>query len=50
MNYKKDFNTIIKKYVDIAKELCYNEFIIKQIKNAKSEDEISNIMLNARKG
>lgn len=50
MNYQKNFKTIIKKHIDIAKDLCYDESIIKQIQNARSEDEISNIMLNARKG
>jgi dimeric dUTPase (all-alpha-NTP-PPase superfamily) len=50
MNYKKNFKTIIKNYIDIAKDLCYNESIIEKLKNAKSEIELDNITTSARKG
>lgn len=50
MNYQKDFKTIIKKYIDIAKDLCYDESVIEKLNNAKSEIELDNIMTSARKG
>lgn len=49
MNYKKNFNTIIKHYIDIAKDLCYDESVIEKLKNAKSEIELDNIMTSARR-
>lgn len=36
--------------IKTAKELCYNEDVIKMIQEAESDAEVSRIMTNARKG
>lgn len=36
--------------IQAAKDLCYGEKVITQLKNAKTEAEISRIMCTARKG
>lgn len=36
--------------IQAAIDLCYSDVIIAQLKQAKSEKEISRIMCNARKG
>ena len=40
--------SVIKEYVKIAKDLCYNAQTIKRIKQAKSENEIIRILRTAR--
>lgn len=35
--------------IKAAKQLCYPEYIIEQIKNAKSDTEIERIIVSARK-
>lgn len=46
---KKTLKTYKKEISKIAKELCYPKYIICDILNAKSEEEIDRIMINARK-
>lgn len=36
--------------IQAAKDLCYGEKVIAQLKNAKTESEISTIMCKARRG
>lgn len=48
--YDPDHHMMIQRYVQIAKELCYSEAVIRKIKNAKDETEISRIMKDARTG
>lgn len=43
-----DFNQYKRKMANAAKELGYNENVIRSIKNAKTDSEISSIMRNAR--
>ncbi len=50
-NYvKQTFGKIEKRrYISIAKELCYPKSVQDAIQNASSENEVSRIMMNARK-
>lgn len=50
MNYKKNFNTIIKHYIDIAKDLCYDDNVIEKLKAAENDIQLENIMISARRG
>ncbi len=36
--------------INAAKDLCYGELVINLIKEAKTNNEIEHIMVNARKG
>ena len=36
--------------IQTAKDLCYSDNVIAQLKSAKTESEIQHIMMNARKG
>lgn len=36
--------------LEVARDLCYDQEIIKKIKNAKSDEEISRILHDARNG
>lgn len=38
-----------RRYKSIAKELCYPKSVLDAIDNASSENEVSRIMMNARK-
>lgn len=49
MNYKKNFAHTIKEAIDLAKDLCYDEKCIEDLKHAKSETEIENILISARR-
>ena len=48
--YEKNIKLTRKQAVQIATELCYNQYTIKLIKKAKSDDEINKILSNARNG
>ena len=45
---KKQWKSVVKEYVGIAKDLRYPSKIIERIKHAKSESEITRILKTAR--
>ena len=49
MDYE-DFNYDKKQTIIAAKELCYNSKVIEKLKKAKTSDELTRIMHDARNG
>ena len=49
MDYE-DFNHDKKQTIIAAKELCYNSKVIEKLKKAKTSDELTRIMHDARNG
>ena len=45
-----DFNFYKEEIIEVAKELCYNSKVIKKLKKAKTSDELTRIMHDARNG
>ena len=49
-NGSKDFEKIRKNYIDMAKELCYNDDVIEKLSKAENDIQLENIMISARRG
>ena len=43
-----EFRNLKKKTIQAAKELCYPEYVIRQLKAAKNDIELTRIMIDAR--
>lgn len=48
-NTSTNFNRLIKNALDTANDLCYDEKCKKDLKAAKNETQISNILIAARR-
>ena len=48
-NTSTNFNRLIKNALDTANDLCYDEKCKKDLKVAKNETQISNILIAARR-
>ena len=45
----KDLNKLIKEALDTANDLCYDDKCKEDLRNAKNETQITNIMISARR-
>lgn len=45
----KTLNKLIKEALDTANDLCYDEKCKEDLRNAKNETQITNIMISARR-
>jgi hypothetical protein len=48
-NTSTDFNKLIKQALDMANELCYDDKCKEDLRNAKNEIQIENILKSARR-
>ena len=48
-NTSTDFNKIIEQALDTANDLCYDDKCKRDLRNAKNETQITNIMISARR-
>ncbi len=48
MHKKHDLDLYKRQHMNMAISLCYRRSVIERIRNAKSEDEITHIMYDAR--
>lgn len=49
-NSSKNFEKIRKNYIDMAKELYYNDGVIEKLSKAENDIQLENIMISARRG
>ena len=45
----KSLNKLIKQALDMANDLCYDDKCKRDLRNAKNETQITNIMISARR-
>ena len=48
-NTSTDFNKLIKQAIDTANDLCYDDRCKTELRSAKNETQITNIMIAARR-
>lgn len=48
-NNPRDFKKLVKDTIDIAKDLCYDDTVIKNLQTANNEAELEIIMNGARR-